>query len=164
MPGRPPMPACAPVSKPKRTTLRAASMRACSKPSSRTPPAGGRQSTCSTGAPYAAGAAAILFSVEHDEHTFDFLRGLPATSAPAFISKMVTALLNSLALAATLALIAWVCSGQFATAQDSQTALGVFGYGIFEAVAWGTLFSLLLKRPLVAATRSASAASAASST
>ena len=100
---------------------------------------------------YAAGAASILFSIEHEDQTFAFLRGLPTTPAPAFAGKVLGAALSSLALATVLALFGGLASHDFPNAADARAALGVFGLMIFEALAWGTLCSLLLKRPLAAA-------------
>ena len=51
---------------------------------------------------YAMGAAATLFSVEHEEETFAFLSGLPVTWPVPFWGKVTTALVGAVALAAAL--------------------------------------------------------------
>ena len=40
---------------------------------------------------YAVGAAATMFSVEHEEETYEFLSGLPATWLPVFAGKLLVA-------------------------------------------------------------------------
>lgn len=101
---------------------------------------------------YAAGAAAVLFSVEHEEQTYDFLRGLPTTWQPMFAGKLVIATISAVALAAVLAILGVLPGGfQLPSNLDLQNAASVLGVAIFEAVAWGTLCSLIFKRPLAAA-------------
>lgn len=101
---------------------------------------------------YAAGAAAVLFSVEHEEQTYDFLRGLPTTWQPMFAGKLVIATISAVALAAVLAILGVLPGGfQLPSNLDLQNAASVLGIAIFEAVAWGTLCSLIFKRPLAAA-------------
>ncbi len=101
---------------------------------------------------YAAGAAAVLFSVEHEEQTYDFLRGLPATWQPLFAGKLLVATVSAVALAVVLAILGFL-PGRFQLPSnlDAQNAASVLGMAIFEAVAWGTLCSLIFKRPLAAA-------------
>lgn len=102
---------------------------------------------------YAAGAAAVLFSVEHEERTYDFLRGLPATWQPLFTSKLLVATVSAVALAAVLAILGMHPGGHFRppSADSVRDAGSVLGLAIVEAVAWGTLCSLVFKRPLAAA-------------
>ena len=102
---------------------------------------------------YAAGAAAVLFSMEHEENTYDFLRGLPATWWPLFAGKLLVATGSAMTLATVLAIVGLSAGGEFraVTERDMALALGIFGVAIFEAIAWGTLWSLVLKRPLAAA-------------
>jgi ABC-type transport system involved in multi-copper enzyme maturation permease subunit len=101
---------------------------------------------------YAVGAASIVFSVEHDEETYGFLTALPITSPPLFFGKLLVVTLSSLALAAALLLAGWAIGGsQWPSRDVAQGLLAACGVGIFEAIAWGTCFSLLVKRPLVAA-------------
>lgn len=103
---------------------------------------------------YAAGAAAILFSMEHEENTYDFLRGLPATWQPIFLGKFALAASSAILLAAVLAIFgAWTlgAGAGLPSSENASLAFGIFGVAIVEALAWGTLWSLLIKRPLAAA-------------
>jgi hypothetical protein len=100
---------------------------------------------------YAIGAAAILFSVEHEEETYGFLAGLPTRWLPLYLGKLGVAAASAFAAAVALMLTGWaVAGGRWPTLNHMAEILGLLGIGIFEALAWGTLFSLLLKRPLVA--------------
>ncbi len=100
---------------------------------------------------YAVGAAATLFAVEHEEETHTFLQGLPVVWKPVFIGKIVLTAVSSVGLAAALSLIGWLISGTLPHAATMTGVVGLFGFAIIEASAWGTFFSLLLKRPLLAA-------------
>lgn len=101
---------------------------------------------------YATGAAAILFSIEHEDGTFDFLSGLPATWLPVFVGKLLLATMSAIALAAALTFTGLIAHGFDLPRENNATlAFGIFGIAILEAIAWGTLFSLLFKRPLAAA-------------
>ncbi|HVT28874.1 MAG TPA: hypothetical protein VHE81_12740 [Lacipirellulaceae bacterium] len=101
---------------------------------------------------YAAGAAATSFSVEHEDETYDLLLRLSASWWPVFASKVAVAAVSAALLAAALSITGWPLNGSATLgAADASTALGMLGLGILEAVAWGTLFSLLIRRPLLAA-------------
>jgi hypothetical protein len=99
---------------------------------------------------YAVGAAAITLSVEHEEETYDFLAGLPVRWWPMYEGKLSMVTVSAVALACALSVIGWLLGG-YARPTERQTAvaLGMFGVAIFEAIAWGMLFSSLLKRPIV---------------
>jgi hypothetical protein len=99
---------------------------------------------------YAAGAAATSYSVEHEEETYDFLTRLPATWFPVFAAKLTVQASSAVLLATALAL-AGRTFGEFPQADDAGGAFGMFGFAIVEVIAWGTLFSLLIRRPLLAA-------------
>ena len=100
---------------------------------------------------YAVGAAAIMFAVEHEDETYGFLAGLPTSWLPIFLAKLVAVTFSSIVLAAALVLIGWfVAGGRWPSATNCGLLLGLYGIAMFESIAWGTLFSLLLKRPLVA--------------
>lgn len=100
---------------------------------------------------YAVGASAVLFAVEHEDETYGFLTGLPATWVPLYVGKLSVALGTSFALAAALIVTgAVIAGGRLPSATNAQLNLGLFGVGIFEAIVWGTLFSLLMKRPIAA--------------
>jgi hypothetical protein len=102
---------------------------------------------------YAVGAAATAFSVEHEEETYDFLSRLPMTWLPLFAGKLLVTTVTAVLLACALAVTGWLVRGSNykLTGDDFPNALGMLGFAIFEAIAWGTLFSLLIKRPLLAA-------------
>ncbi|HEX3599204.1 MAG TPA: hypothetical protein VHU84_03625, partial [Lacipirellulaceae bacterium] len=102
---------------------------------------------------YAAGAASIMFSLEHEDQTYDFLRGLPATWQTAFAGKLLVVMLSSLGLAAALIGVAFMVGGAAKPNMGHylQPPFSILGVAIFEAIAWGTLFSQLIKRPLAAA-------------
>lgn len=100
---------------------------------------------------YAVGAAAILFAVEHEDETYGFLAGLPTTWLPIFLTKLAAALWSSIAIAALLALTGGVVAGgRWPSASNCGLLFGLYGIAVLEAIVWGTLFSLLVKRPLVA--------------
>jgi hypothetical protein len=100
---------------------------------------------------YAVGAAAIMFAVEHEDETYGFLSGLPTTWLPIFLAKLGAAISSSIAMAVVLALTGWcVAGGRWPSSSNCNLQLGLYGIAIFEAIAWGTLFSLMFRRPLVA--------------
>ncbi len=101
---------------------------------------------------YAVGSAATTFSVEHEDETYVFLAGLPTNWMAVFLGKWIVVVTSTAALAGALVLVGYLIGGlQWPRAENSLTALGVLGIATLEAIAWGTLFSLLVKRPLVAA-------------
>jgi hypothetical protein len=101
---------------------------------------------------YAVGAAATTFSVEHEEETYDLLTRLPTTWWPPFAAKLLVTFVSALLLAGALSIPVFMFrSPPTSSANDALTAFGMMGFAIIEAIAWGTLFSLLIKRPLLAA-------------
>jgi hypothetical protein len=101
---------------------------------------------------YAVAAAASTFSLEHEDETYDFLAGLPTTWWPVYLGKLTVVAASSVILAATLSLVGVMLRGfETPTPRDAHLVLGVLGVAILEAIAWGTLFSLVAKRPLLAA-------------
>jgi hypothetical protein len=110
---------------------------------------------------YAVGAAAILFAVEHEDETYNFLTGLPVTWLPVFAGKLLVATLSALALAITLLLTGWAIAGaRWPTPYLAVEIADVYGIAILEALVWGTLFSIALRQPLLAALLAIFAASA----
>ena len=100
---------------------------------------------------YVVAAAAILFSVEHEEETYQFLSGLPVRWLPMTVGKLVVALCSTLALAAALIAFGWAVAGcELPATRVTSQLVALLGVGILEALAWATLFSLLVKRPLTA--------------
>lgn len=99
---------------------------------------------------FAAGSAGMAFAIEREEGTIDFLRAAPVSPKFVVASKMGVATLATIALIVALWPMAlWFSRGQMPTAD----AHGSFVIGLllaFEAIAWGTLFSLFSTRPLLA--------------
>src|SRR3990172_9009193 len=101
---------------------------------------------------YAVGVAATTFVMEHEEETYGYIACLPTRWLPVFAGKLLFAAASAIALAAALSLIGWVlCGFDTPGGRDAPRALGIFGFAIVEALAWGTFFSLLLRQPLLAA-------------
>ena len=97
---------------------------------------------------YAIGAASTIFSVEHEERTYDFLIGLPATWWPLFAGKLVIVLASAVVLAACLTISGWMfCGFDTPGGNGALAALGLLGVAVLEGIAWGMLFSLVVKRP-----------------
>jgi ABC-type transport system involved in multi-copper enzyme maturation permease subunit len=100
---------------------------------------------------YALGSGTTLFATEHEAGTYDFLRALPVKPLVVFAGKIVFALAST----AALYLVAWTLALGLARGLPDplfHRQIWVFcGLGGLELLVWGTLFSLLLKRPLVAA-------------
>ncbi len=101
---------------------------------------------------YAIGATSVLYSVEYEDETHAFLSNLPVRWLPMFAAKLAVAATSAAALVLVLSLVGWLIAGrQWPPTNDARDLLGSLGFGVIEALAWGTLFSLLVKRPLVAA-------------
>src|SRR5262245_52727191 len=104
---------------------------------------------------YAVGAAATTFSVEHEEETYSFLSGIPTAWWPVFLAKLSVTAVSAVSMAGVLTIAGIVIGGRgMPEGRDALDMIAIFGVGIIEALAWGTLFSLFMKRPLnaVAAT------------
>ena len=101
---------------------------------------------------YTVGAAATSFSVEHEEETYDFLLQLPVDWRALFAGKVliayVSAVLLTIALLFTAILMQW---SRPADGNALAVPLHFLRVAIPEALAWGILFSLLIRRPLLAA-------------
>src|SRR4029077_18261823 len=101
---------------------------------------------------YAVGAGAVSFAVEQEEETQQFLNGLPTRWLPMTAAKLATTACSAVLLAAALTMTGWAFPrGPFATQEMAAQLRSILGFGILEAIGWGTLFSLLVKRPLAAA-------------
>jgi hypothetical protein len=117
---------------------------------------------------YALGIGATIFAVEREEGTDTFLQPLPVESRQLFTAKVALASASVVALAGALALVtfAWKWLGlvrmPLVTTNEGADvlwarAVGVV-FGTIDAFLWGLFFSLLLRRPLVAACVGAAAA------
>ncbi|HET6879063.1 MAG TPA: hypothetical protein VFI31_02840 [Pirellulales bacterium] len=108
---------------------------------------------------FALGAGAILFALEREEATRDFLRYLPVTSPRLFTSKVTTAMLGTLLLglllaAVTLSDVRKVLTGRTVAADmftGAADAAVVYVVMVVQAMGWSVFFSLRSARPLLAA-------------
>jgi len=109
---------------------------------------------------YAVGAAVTLFSAEREEQTRAFLIRLPGRWLPMFAAKVTLAIGSAFGLGLVLcAAGAWIAGGLWPSADDFQNAAAIGGVAVLEATAWGLLFSLCMKQPLLAAVSAIGAAS-----
>ena len=106
------------------------------------------------GAPafFAVGCAGSMFAAEKEEGTFEFLRIAPVSAGQVLASKLAVATLATVAMFVVLWPLALLFSGNRLPESPAQLhgMLGLWLVGALEAIAWGTLFSLLGARPLVA--------------
>lgn len=111
-------------------------------------------------ATYVACAAATVFSREHDEGTYDYLRRLPLSGRTVLLGKGAWLLLSSAVVGLLLALIAWIShalfkihiptlSLSFGELLRQPTVLGI-GLMPLEALCWGLLYSALFRRQITA--------------
>jgi ABC-2 family transporter protein len=111
---------------------------------------------------FALGAAAAAFSSEQEEGTFEFLRAAPISSQQVLVSKLCVAMLGTLAMFIVLWPVAqWFNGSQLPDEVQLHNMLGLWLVAALEAIAWGTLFSLLTARPLLAVILAMAAASSA---
>ena len=109
---------------------------------------------------YALGSGATLFATEREAETYDFQRGLPVTPLTVFAGKIVFAISS----AAVLFLMSWtlalMLAGDLPQPLVHREMWAFCGLGGIELMAWGILFSLLLRRTLVAVVCAVTATSA----
>ena len=99
---------------------------------------------------YALGCGATLFASEHDTGTYAFLRNLPVEGFSVFLAKVTLALFATASLACVLYFPTYFLVGCFYDeVQIIPWHIWCLGLGL--ALGWSSLFSLLLKRPLLAA-------------
>ncbi len=108
---------------------------------------------------YALASGGTLFAAERDAETYDILRRLPVTPLAVFASKVVFALASAAALYFIAWMLALVTAGQLPKPYFHREVWALCGLGGIEFMAWGILFSLLLKRPLEAVIAAATVAS-----
>ncbi len=109
---------------------------------------------------YALGCGAMLFAGEREAETYEFLRSLPLSPWHVFASKIAAALLAVVSLhCLTWLLAAWLNDWKLPNAHERLLLWTTFGLFGLEMFLWATLFSLLLKRVLVAAILGVAAAS-----
>ncbi len=103
---------------------------------------------------FAAAAAATIFSNEHENGTFWFQRALPTTLRDVALAKICVAIVGAIGIFLVLWLsgqLTLVVTGRSWPADASR--MDEFGEGlltIFEFLVFGTLMSLVDRRPLVA--------------
>ena len=115
---------------------------------------------------YLLGSGAALFAGEHEAGTFEFQQSLPTGAGPVFAAKVLFALLSEAALllpmwllVLTLTCRPWERSGgESGIVAAWGTQLPLFALQMFV---WATLFSLLLRRVLIAAVLGVAVASIA---
>lgn len=108
---------------------------------------------------FALGAGAMLFALEREEATYEFLRCLPVTSPRVFAGKVFTALIGSLLLGFLLVAVALGDMRAMAAWPniDHSILTGPLGYVLIYALlvvqglGWSVFFSLQSARPLLAA-------------
>jgi hypothetical protein len=114
------------------------------------------------GAPvlFAFGCAGTSFAVEKEEGTIDFLRAAPVTGQQLIVSKLTIAALATVGMYMALwALGLFVLRDRVYDSASMLRIFAVAGITSLEAIAWGTLFSLIFARPLVAVLLAFAAAS-----
>ncbi|MCL2624364.1 MAG: ABC transporter permease, partial [Planctomycetaceae bacterium] len=99
---------------------------------------------------YAAGAAGILFSREHDEKTFGFLRSLPITADTILVGKLAWLLSSTLLLAAVMGVESLLWVGLAGTGDSGESIFGVMGVAVIEALCWGVFWSVRTRSQLSA--------------
>ncbi len=105
------------------------------------------------GAPvfFAVACAATAFAIEREEGTIEFLRAAPVSAHRVLISKLTIAVTGTVAMFAILMPLArLIAGGPLPNEGDWHGMLGLWLVAAIEAIAWGTLFSLLGARPLIA--------------
>jgi len=99
---------------------------------------------------FAVGCAGAAFAVEREEGTRDFLRMLPLHGPQVFTTKILLAVIGSLAMLLVTWTFAWLLCQQALPEEARLHALGgLWLMALPEALVWGTLFSLLTARPLI---------------
>ncbi len=126
----------------------------------RTYPEGGFLVAWIAAALYSVGAAITMFCAETEERTRDYLRLLPGNATPIIATKLVMAFATAVALGCVLSLTSWFLANYtWANSRHAELAFALGGVGILEGLAWGLLFSLWWKQPLLAAVAAMACAS-----
>ncbi len=103
---------------------------------------------------YALGCGAMLFAGEHEAGTFEFQRSLPVTAFRVFLAKVVFAMVAMVAMACVLSVAAILADQYRGHSLKRPVAWWewclLYGYVLSLAFLWGMLFSLLIKRVLLA--------------
>ena len=111
-------------------------------------------------ATYALGCGAILFAGEQEAETYEFQRALPVDAKQVFAGKIAFALASAAALFGLNWFLAWTVSGwRLPSAAEHAESWAILGFFGLEMFLWAALFSLVLRRVLVAAILGVAAAS-----
>ncbi|MGD0384202.1 MAG: ABC-2 transporter permease, partial [Thermoguttaceae bacterium] len=115
---------------------------------------------------YMLGCASTTFAGEYDAETYEFQRSLPVTAMQVFWSKIALALLSTFAIFVLLNMLAFCLAGgrvleRHVTIWEMRIwdMLVIACMGAWLYLVWGVFFSLILKRPLLAAIISVTVAS-----
>ena len=116
---------------------------------------------------YVLGCASTTFAGEYDAETYEFQRSLPVTAMQVFWSKIALALLSTFAMFVLLSILAFCLAGGRLPMEKQVTiwemriwdTLVIACMGTWLYLVWGVFFSLILKRPLLAAIVSVTVAS-----
>ncbi len=109
---------------------------------------------------YAVACGATMFAAEKEENTYEFLRGLPVTAWRLLSGKLAFAIASTVLLIAALYLSGdFLTRGRLIDAGTETRLWSILGLAAIEGLAWGTFFSLVLRRPLQAAILAIAAAS-----
>ncbi|MGA2799157.1 MAG: hypothetical protein ABSE63_16380, partial [Thermoguttaceae bacterium] len=108
---------------------------------------------------YVLGCASTTFAGEYDAETYEFQRSLPATAMQVFWGKIALAFLSTFAMFAVLGILALCLAGgrlpmeKYVTIWEMRIwdTLAIACMGAWLYMVWGVFFSLVLKRPLLAA-------------
>jgi ABC-type transport system involved in multi-copper enzyme maturation permease subunit len=101
---------------------------------------------------YALGCGATLFATEHETGTFGFQRALPISAMRLFFGKLAFAVVSTLMMIAVLWPLAGILADwRFPGGDERLQVWGILGFAAIEFMVWGMFFSLLMKRPLMAA-------------
>ena len=109
---------------------------------------------------YALGCASTMFAGEHDAETYQFQRSLPVTASQFFWSKIAFVFLSTLVMVALLWFLAVAMVGEHMPKFNKYKDMWILAAEvIWLYIVWGVFFSLVLKRPLLAAIVSVTVAS-----
>ncbi|MCX7427969.1 MAG: hypothetical protein NTW96_20365 [Planctomycetia bacterium] len=107
---------------------------------------------------YALACSGMQYALEHENKTFGLLRSLPLSVREVAVAKTGWAILTTAALAPVLGGMAFLFTGGAGlSASDARHASVAFGIAVSQGLAWGTFFSLLSSRPMVAILRAGAA-------
>ncbi len=100
---------------------------------------------------FAVGTAGIAFAGEREEGTIEFLRAAPIPVGQVFTAKLLAVAIGAALMFGIVIVSAILCTRGLIAAEAEWGAMqNVWIVSAIEAIAWGTLFSLLGSRPIIA--------------